>query len=76
MDNRNAYMLKGVLAKRGYDWWWHSLIGVDRKTGERQPFFIEYFIVNPKRGGKESARPDASKKGVSQGAGARVRRLP
>jgi hypothetical protein len=53
MDNRNAYMLKGVLAKRGYDWWWHSLIGIDRETGERQPFFIEYFVVNPARGGKE-----------------------
>ena len=32
MDYRNGYMLTGSLAKRGYDWWWHSLIGVSRKT--------------------------------------------
>ncbi|MBL8966894.1 MAG: hypothetical protein JNG85_07790 [Spirochaetaceae bacterium] len=47
MDRRNAYMLRGRLARRGYDWWWHSLVGVDAETGERQPFFIEYYVVNP-----------------------------
>ncbi len=47
MNPRNAFMLKGVLKNRGYDWWWHSLIGVSRSTGERQPFFIEYFVINP-----------------------------
>ena len=22
---RDYFMLKGPLAKKGYDWWWHSL---------------------------------------------------
>lgn len=51
MDRRNGYMLSGRLARRGYDWWWHSLVGVDKATGERQPFFIEYYVVNPALGG-------------------------
>jgi tocopherol cyclase len=51
--SRNAYMLKGKLAYRGYDWWWHSLIGVSKKTGEQQAFFIEYFVINPALGGIE-----------------------
>lgn len=53
MDNRNAYMLKGALARRGYDWWWHSLIAIDHETGEKQPFFIEYFVINPALGGDQ-----------------------
>ena len=31
---RNACMLKGKLARKGYDWWWHSFTGVDELTGE------------------------------------------
>ncbi len=27
---RNAYMLRGPLAKKGYDWWWHNFTGYDR----------------------------------------------
>jgi len=50
--SRNGYMLKGRLARRGYDWWWHSLVGVSRATGEKRPFFIEYYAVNPALGGK------------------------
>jgi hypothetical protein len=46
-------MLKGPLLKRGYDWWWHSLVAINRQTGERQPFFIEYFVINPALGGEE-----------------------
>lgn len=49
---RNGYMLQGVLAKRGYDWWWHSLIGVSQRTGLPRPFFIAYFVINPALGGK------------------------
>lgn len=51
MDKRNGYMLKGALARRGYDWWWHSLVGINARTGEKQPFFIEYYVVNPALGG-------------------------
>jgi hypothetical protein len=40
-------MLKGSLAKQGYDWWWHSLTAYNRETGEARPFFIEYFTCNP-----------------------------
>ncbi|MEI7596838.1 MAG: tocopherol cyclase family protein [Bacteroidota bacterium] len=46
-SSRNAFMLKGKLSKRGYDWWWHSLVGTNKKTGERKPFFIEYYVINP-----------------------------
>ena len=23
--SRDSFMLRGPLAKKGYDWWWHSL---------------------------------------------------
>lgn len=45
--SRNLYMLKGPLAKNGYDWWWHNFTGYSRTTGEAKSFFIEYFICNP-----------------------------
>ena len=41
-------MLTGSFAKTGYDWWWHSFTAVNDATGEEVPFFIEYFICNPK----------------------------
>ena len=44
---RNFWMLKGSLAKKGYDWWWHSFTGVEEKTGKERTFFIEYFTINP-----------------------------
>ncbi len=44
---RNAYMLKGSLQQKGYDWWWHSLLAENVKTGELEPFFIEYYVINP-----------------------------
>lgn len=40
-------MLKGPLAHRGYDWWWHSFTARNEKTGEEKPFFIEFFVINP-----------------------------
>jgi hypothetical protein len=49
--SRDFYMLKGPLAKNGYDWWWHSFTGYHRETGEIRAFFIEYFICNPALGG-------------------------
>ena len=51
--SRNGYMLKGALDRRGYDWWWHSLAGAEKKTGGLKPFFIEYYIINPAPGGKQ-----------------------
>ena len=45
--DRNAYMLCGPLAKRGYLRWWHSFSGVSAETGERRSFFVEYLILNP-----------------------------
>lgn len=50
---RNFYMLKGPLAKRGYDWWWHNFTGYHRVTGEPRAFFIEYFVCNPALGGNK-----------------------
>ena len=35
--SRNAFMLKGNLAREGYDWWWHSFTGINEKTGEEAP---------------------------------------
>lgn len=48
---RNACMLRGPLAYKGYDWWWHSFTAQDAETGEDKAFFIEYFICNPALGG-------------------------
>jgi tocopherol cyclase len=45
--SKSAYKLKGRLAKKGYDWWWHSFTGKDAVTGELKPFFIEYYAINP-----------------------------
>lgn len=44
---RDAYMLKGSLAKKGYDWWWHSFTAHHAKTGEAKSCYIEYFLCNP-----------------------------
>ena len=48
---RNACQLFGGQANCGYDWWWHSLAARHAQTGEEKPFFIEYFLCNPKLGG-------------------------
>ncbi|MGN0401908.1 MAG: hypothetical protein ACI4HQ_06555 [Acetatifactor sp.] len=45
---RNAYMLRGSLAKKGYMRWWHSFSGVHSQTGETRTFFVEFFLINPK----------------------------
>lgn len=47
-QKRNAGFLKGTYGKKGYDWWWHSFVAKDRITGELQPFYIEYYFINPK----------------------------
>lgn len=44
---RNAYMLCGHLAKRGYLRWWHSFSGTNRETGAMRTFYVEYLILNP-----------------------------
>ncbi len=48
---RNAYMLRGSLARKGYMRWWHSFSGVHTETGESRTFFIEFFLINPALGG-------------------------
>jgi len=45
---RNYPMLTGRFGKQGYDWWWHNFTAVNEQTGEEKPFFVEYFICNPK----------------------------
>ena len=45
--NRDQWMLKGPLARKGYDWWWHSFTGENEKTGERKAFYVEFFTCNP-----------------------------
>ncbi len=50
---RNAYMLQGRLAKRGYMRWFHSFSGVQADTGAVRTFFVEYMIMNPGLGGDQ-----------------------
>ena len=40
-------MLRGPLAKKGYDWWWHSMTAENAETGELKPFYVEFFTCNP-----------------------------
>ena len=49
--NRNAFMLKGALSECGYDWWWHSFIGiiVAGKCKELINLFIRLFFRNKAR---------------------------
>ncbi len=49
---RNEIMLTGTFAKKGYDWWWHSLTAKNERTGEERAFFFEFFTCNPALGGK------------------------
>ena len=51
-QKRNACQLFGGQAKTGYDWWWHSFTAENERTGERKPFYIEFFLCNP-AGGKD-----------------------
>ena len=47
---RDECQLFGKQAKKGYDWWWHSFTAINEKTGEERPFFLEFFLCNPKYG--------------------------
>ncbi len=58
---RNTCQLFGRQAKCGYDWWWHSFTAENAKTGEQKPFYIEFFICNPKSGGKVPVFGDIEK---------------
>lgn len=49
--SRNQCQLYGKQARCGYDWWWHSLTAYDVETGIPRPFFIEFFLCNPAKGG-------------------------
>lgn len=51
--HRNAYMLRGSLAKKGYMRFWHSFTGTAVGTGDTRTFFVEYFIINPALGGSQ-----------------------
>lgn len=53
-QKRDRFMLKGKLARNGYDWWWHNFTGYSRSTGEKRAFFIEYYICNPELGEEEA----------------------
>ena len=52
-QQRNRCQLYAGQGKKGYDWWWHSFTAYNAKTGEPRPFFLEFFLINPKRGGEE-----------------------
>lgn len=44
---RDYFMLEGALAKKGYDWWWHSFTAYNAQTNEPKTFYVEYFLCNP-----------------------------
>ncbi|MCG8700029.1 MAG: tocopherol cyclase family protein [Bacteroidales bacterium] len=44
---KNGYKLTEITKYNGYDWWWHSFVATNEKTGELKPFFIEYYVINP-----------------------------
>lgn len=46
-------MLTGKLGQCGYDRWCHSFTGINKNTGKKKVFFVEYCIMNPELGGKE-----------------------
>ena len=48
---RNECQLFGRQAKNGYDWWWHSFTAINEKSGEEVPFYVEFFLCNPKISG-------------------------
>ncbi len=50
---RDECQLFGAQAYCGYDWWWHSLTGINEKTGEERAFFMEFFLCNPAYGEDE-----------------------
>ncbi len=56
--SRDQYMLKGALAKRGYDWWWHSFSGRSETTGKERTFFLEFYVTNPELGKEEPVFAD------------------
>lgn len=51
--NKNSYMLRGSLTRKGYMRWFHSFTGVQAESGETRTFFIDYFIINPGLGGDQ-----------------------
>lgn len=55
---RNLPMLTGKLGRSGYDRWCHSFTGINRETGKKKSFFVEYCIMNPELGGKEPIMGD------------------
>lgn len=64
---RNAYMLRGSLAKKGYCRWWHSFSGVQSETGETRTFFVEFYVINPGLGGEQPVlgqHPYYKKRGI------------
>lgn len=64
---KNACMLRGPLAKKGYMRWWHSFSGVQPFTGEVRTFFVEFLVLNPGLGGDRpilGQHPYYKKKGM------------
>ena len=64
---RDACMLTGRQSRQGYDWWWHSFTGRHAVTGEEKAFFVEFFLCNPARGGKDPVfgqLPENKEKGL------------
>ena len=50
---RNVFMLKGALAKEGFDMWRHCFSGVSRQTGAVRSFGIGFVAYNPELGGDQ-----------------------
>lgn len=48
--DKDRCMLTESFSRHGYDWWWHSFTARDEDNNE-VPFFLEFFITNPKAKG-------------------------
>jgi hypothetical protein len=49
--DKDRCMLTESFSRHGYDWWWHSFTARDEDNNE-VPFFLEFFITNPKAKGE------------------------
>ncbi|MGN0240543.1 MAG: hypothetical protein ACI4CS_02550, partial [Candidatus Weimeria sp.] len=45
--DRDSFMLRGALAKQGFDMWRHCFHGVSETTGKERTFILDFGGVNP-----------------------------
>ena len=51
--SRDAFMLKGMLAKEGYDVWRYLFTGQEKNTEKEKVFFLDFFALSPEAEGEK-----------------------